>query len=94
MVGAMRGGGYFDHDNIKTRKETGAAGVQFIEATPEDAKSLEKMAAGLTETAVAAVEAKGLPGRAYLAALKAARDKHAKDPEPQLPSLPSLPNPL
>ena len=94
MVGAMRGGGYFDHDNIKTRKETGAAGVQFIEATPEDAKSLEKMAAGLTETAVAAVEAKGLPGRAYLAALRAARDKHAKDPEPQLPSLPSLPNPL
>ena len=93
MVGAMRGGGYFDRDDIKSRKETGAAGVQFIEPTPEDAKKLKVIAGQITEKAVAALEAKGLPGREYLAALEAARDKHLKDPPPKLPVLPSLPAP-
>jgi TRAP-type C4-dicarboxylate transport system substrate-binding protein len=87
MVGAMRGGGGFDRDDKLSRKRTGDAGVQFIEPTPEDAKKLLAMGEQLAEKAVAPLDAKGLPGHAYLAALKAARDKHAHDPAPVLPPL-------
>jgi TRAP-type C4-dicarboxylate transport system substrate-binding protein len=91
MVGAARGGAYFDKDDKVQRKVIGAAGVQFIEGAAEDAKKLEAIGAQLAEKAVGDLEAKGLPARAYLAALKAARDAHAKDTPPTLPSLPSLP---
>jgi len=87
MAGAMRGGGEFDRDGIESRKVIGEAGVQFIDATPEDAKKLEAMGDRLADTAVADLDAKGLPGKAYFAALKAARDKHANDPAPILPIL-------
>ncbi len=88
MVGAMRGGAEFDRDNEASRKVSGEAGVQFIEATPEDTKKLVELGQQIADKAVADLEAKGLPGRDYLAALKAARDKHAKDPAPTLPTFP------
>ena len=88
MTGAMRGGGEFDRDDKNSRKVSGEAGVQFIEATPEDAKRLQAIGEQLADKAVADLEAKGLPGKAYLAALKAGRDKHANDPAPILPNLP------
>jgi TRAP-type C4-dicarboxylate transport system substrate-binding protein len=88
MTGSMRGGGEFDRDDKGSRGVSGKAGVQFIEATPADAKKLEELSQQLADKAVANLEAKGLPGREYLAALKAARDKHANDPAPVLPTLP------
>jgi TRAP-type C4-dicarboxylate transport system substrate-binding protein len=88
MTGAMRGGGEFDRDDHGSRKKSGDAGVQFIEPAPADVKKLQEIAQQLADKAVADLEAKGLPGKAYLAALKAARDKHAKDPAPTLPTLP------
>lgn len=88
MTGAMRGGAEFDRDDKNSRKVTGDAGVQFIEATPDDVKALQALGEKLADQAVASLEAKGLPGREYLAALKAARDKHANDPLPALPDLP------
>ena len=92
MVGAMRGGGEFDRDDKGSRAKTGAAGVEFIEASAADAKTLRDWGQKeIEQKAVAELEAKGLPGREYLAALRAARDKHANDPAPVLPSLPSSP---
>jgi TRAP-type transport system periplasmic protein len=88
MVGAMRGGGEFDRDDKGSRAKTGAAGVQFIESSAEDNKKILAISDQLAAKAVADLEAKGLPGKAYLAALKAARDKHANDPAPVLPNLP------
>jgi TRAP-type transport system periplasmic protein len=88
MTGAMRGGGEFDRDDKGSRGVSGKAGVQFIEASPEDAKKLVELGEQLASKAVADLDAKGLPGKAYLAALKAARDKHANDPAPNLPTLP------
>jgi TRAP-type C4-dicarboxylate transport system substrate-binding protein len=88
MVGAMRGGAEFDRDDKKSRAVSGQAGVQFIEATPESTAQLQAIGEKLAAEAVAAVDAKGLPGREYLAALKAARDAHAHDPAPTLPDLP------
>jgi TRAP-type C4-dicarboxylate transport system substrate-binding protein len=88
MTGAMRGGGGFDRDDKASRQVSGAAGVQFIAATPEVAESLKAIGAKLAATSIAALEAKGLPGKAYFAALKAARDRHADDPPPVLPKLP------
>ncbi|HVA11691.1 MAG TPA: TRAP transporter substrate-binding protein [Stellaceae bacterium] len=88
MTGAMRGGGEFDRDDKTSRAVSGQAGVQFIESTPADTKALQAIADKVTADAVAAVDAKGLPGHAFLAALKAARDAHAHDPAPTLPTLP------
>jgi TRAP-type C4-dicarboxylate transport system substrate-binding protein len=88
LVGAMRGGGEFDRDDKGSRAKSGAAGVQFIEPSPTDAKKLIELGEQLASKAEVDLEAKGLPGKAYLAALKAARDKHAKDPAPTLPTLP------
>jgi TRAP-type C4-dicarboxylate transport system substrate-binding protein len=88
MIGAMRGGGEFDRDDKGSRKATGDAGVQFIEPAADDVKALQALGQKLADQAVANLEAKGLPGRDYLAALKAARDKHANDPAPSLPTLP------
>lgn len=87
MEGAKRGGAEFDRDDKSSRQITGQAGVQFIEPTPEDAKKLQVIAATLADQATAALDAKGLPGHEYLAALKAARDAHAHDPLPNLPDL-------
>lgn len=87
MVGAMRGGAEFDRDDKASRAVSGAAGVQFIEAAPDDVKALQAIGDKLAAQAVAAVDAKGLPGDAYLAALKSARDAHAQDPAPTLPDL-------
>jgi len=88
MVGAMRGGGEFDRDDRSQRKVTGDAGVQFIESTAADAKALQALGDKLADQVVTNLEAKGLPAREFLAALKAARDKHANDPAPTLPNLP------
>ncbi len=86
MTGAMRGGAEFDRDNLGSRKVTGEAGVKFIEPTKADEKELDALGEKIAEKATAALEAKGLPGREYLAALKAARDKHLHDPAPVLPT--------
>jgi TRAP-type C4-dicarboxylate transport system substrate-binding protein len=88
MTGAMRGGAEFDRDDRGQRTVSGQAGVQFIEASPADVKALQALGAKLENDAVAAVDAKGLPGHAFLAALKASRDAHAHDPAPTLPNLP------
>jgi TRAP-type C4-dicarboxylate transport system substrate-binding protein len=88
MTGAMRGGAEFDRDDKGARTVSGQAGVQFIEAQPADAQKLLELGQQLADKAVADLEAKGLPGKEYLAALKAARDKHTKDPAPTLPDLP------
>jgi TRAP-type transport system periplasmic protein len=85
MVGAMRGGAEFDRDNLGSRKVTGEAGVKFIEPTKADEKQIDVLGEQIAAKATAALDAKGLPGSAYLAALKAARDKHAHDPMPVLP---------
>jgi TRAP-type transport system periplasmic protein len=88
MAGAMRGGGEFDRDDKASRKVSGEAGVQFIAGSPDDSAKLLAIGDRLAAKAVADLEAKGLPGKAYFAALKAARDKHANDPAPALPNLP------
>jgi TRAP-type C4-dicarboxylate transport system substrate-binding protein len=88
MIGAGRGGGEFDRDNGDSRKVSGDAGVQFIEGTPADDTAIAAIGQTIADKAVADLEAKGIPGRDYLAALKAARDKHAHDPAPVLPTLP------
>ncbi len=88
LTGAMRGGAEFDRDDKGSRKVSGDAGVQFIEAAPDDVKTLQALGQKIADQAVANLEAKGLPGRDYLAALKAARDKHANDPLPSLPNFP------
>lgn len=86
MTGAKRGGAEFDRDDKLSRKVTSDAGVQFIESTPDDAKQLQALADKIAKDATDALEAKGLPGREYLAALEAARDQHANDPVPTLPT--------
>ena len=86
MEGAKRGGAEFDRDDKLSRKVSGEAGVQFIESTPQDTKELQVLAEKIAKEATDALEAKGLPGREYVAALKAARDKHANDPLPTLPT--------
>lgn len=88
MVGAARGGAEFDRDDKSSRTVSGLAGVQFIEATPDAAAQLQTIAVKLETDAVSAVDAKGLPGKDFVAALKAARDAHAHDPAPTLPDLP------
>ena len=87
MTGAMRGGAEFDRDDKGSRGVTGKAGVQFIEPAPGDQKKIEELGVQLGEKAAAALEAKGLPAKAFLAAMKASRDKHAHDPAPTLPIL-------
>jgi len=90
MLGAMRGGAEFDRDNIGSREVTHKAGVEFIAPTAADAKALLTLSDRIAEKAIAELEAKGLPGREYLAALKAARDKHAHDPAFAVPALASF----
>jgi TRAP-type C4-dicarboxylate transport system substrate-binding protein len=85
LTGAKRMGYLFDVDNAAQRVRTGAAGVQFIDATQEDAKTIAALGDKIAEQAVAALEAKGLPGKAFLAKLKERRDAHANDPKPDLP---------
>ena len=88
MIGAGRGGGEFDRDNGDSRKVSADAGVQLIPSTPAVDAELAAMGQKIADKATADLEAKGVPGREYLAALKAARDKHANDPAPVLPTLP------
>lgn len=90
MVGAMRGGAEFDRDNIGSREVTHKAGVEFIEPTKADEKELLALSEKVAKQATDELEAKGLPGREYLAALKAARDKHAHDPAFAVPALASF----